>query len=411
MPQAPTKKICLITPGHIASNPRLVKEAQTLAKNGFSVHIIFTQFVDYIIDFDDHILKNNPTWTYDLIYRNQKKLSIQLQNFIATITQKICLILLLPAKNSGFVLAYAINRYFSWYYKKALVAKADLYIAHNLASLPVAVFAAKKMQVKCGFDAEDFHRNEVSDDISTTDVKIKAIVENKFIPKLDHFTVASPLIENAYRQLYQNNSTCVLNVFPRTKNKIEITSKQVLKLVWFSQYIGLGRGLEQVFSALNAIAVPNLELHLIGFLSPEIKAFLQKNTISTKIITHPPVHPAQLMQFISQFDIGLATEISFPFNRDICLSNKIFSYIQAGLAVIISDTQAQKQLFKSYPEIGKMYDKNSISDLTLVLKSFYADRELLLSCKKNNYALGQSQLNWETESVKFLKVVKETLVS
>ena len=36
------KRICLITPGHIASNPRLVKEARALQQSGMEVHIIFS---------------------------------------------------------------------------------------------------------------------------------------------------------------------------------------------------------------------------------------------------------------------------------------------------------------------------------------------------------------------------------
>lgn len=411
----PSKKICLITPGHIASNPRLVKEAQALAKNGYAVHLIFTQYVDYIIDFDHHILNNNPSWTYDCLDRTSKNKQIRVYNFIVAAIQKICLMLLLQGKKSNFILAHAINRYFSWQLKKAVTAKADLYIAHNLAALPVAVFAAKKMQVKCGFDAEDFHRQEITDDTLSTDFKLKASVEDAFIKHLNYLTVASPMIGQAYSNLYKIPETCILNIFPKTKTSRLTSIKKTIKLVWFSQFIGLGRGLETVLEALNQTSELNLELHLVGFLSEEMKHFLEDNSfaanIRSKIIVHPPVLPDQLIPFISQFDIGLATENSYPLNRDICLTNKIFSYIQAGLAALASDTKAQVELFLAYPGIGKIYDKNSIISFNQALKSFYTDPELLLSCKKTAFDFGQTSLNWETESVKFLKVVEETLAT
>lgn len=405
----------MITPGHIASNPRLVKEAQALAKNGYAVHLIFTQYVDYIIDFDHHILNNNPSWTYDCLDRTSKNKQIRVLNFIVTAIQKICLMLLLQGKKSNFILTHAINRYFSWQLKKAVEVKADLYIAHNLAALPVTVFAAQKNQVKCGFDAEDFHRQETTDTISSTDFKLKSTIEDAFLLQLNYLTVASPLIGKAYDQLYKMYSTCILNVFPKTKNILRSVIKQPIKLVWFSQFIGLGRGLETVFEALNQTTELNFELHLIGFLSEEMKHFLEDNSfaanIRSKIIVHPPVLPDQLIPFISQFDIGLATENSYPLNRDICLTNKIFSYIQAGLAALASDTKAQVELFLAYPGIGKIYDKNSIISFNQTLKSFYTDPELLLSCKKTAFDFGQISLNWETESVKFLKVVEETLAT
>ncbi|MGI4727500.1 MAG: hypothetical protein ACRYGB_02930, partial [Janthinobacterium lividum] len=168
-----TKKVCLITPGHLASNPRLVKEAQALTTSGYQVHLIYTQYVPYLIDFDNVILKKNPSWTYNCLNRTSKSIYIQSLNYLAAALQKVCLMLLLRGKKTDFNLCHAINRYFSWQLKKAIATKADLYIAHNLAALPVAVFAAKKNQSKCGFDAEDFHRHEISDDPEDPDVVLK----------------------------------------------------------------------------------------------------------------------------------------------------------------------------------------------------------------------------------------------
>ena len=34
-------KVCLVSPGHLSSNPRLVKEANALAEAGYQVHVIY----------------------------------------------------------------------------------------------------------------------------------------------------------------------------------------------------------------------------------------------------------------------------------------------------------------------------------------------------------------------------------
>ena len=36
----PARRICLITPGHVASTPRLVKNADALAAAGYEVHVV-----------------------------------------------------------------------------------------------------------------------------------------------------------------------------------------------------------------------------------------------------------------------------------------------------------------------------------------------------------------------------------
>ncbi|RYE35698.1 MAG: hypothetical protein EOP42_06085 [Sphingobacteriaceae bacterium] len=282
-----------------------------------------------------------------------------------------------------------------------------------MAALPVAVFSAQKNKAKCGFDAEDFHRNETSDDTSSTDYKLKTIVEDKLFLKIDYLTVASTMIGEVYQQLYENHATTIFNVFPRAANVLKSETTYSLKLVWFSQYIGFNRGLETIFAALEHLAELNIELHLVGFLSPEMKDFMQckspLSAVMSKITVHDPIPPDHLIEFISKFDIGLAIETGQPLNREICLTNKIFSYIQAGLAVLASDTKAQIQLLSAHPEVGKLYDKNSINNLIEALKAFYINPKHLLQCKLAALNLGQMHFNWETESQKFLKLIAETL--
>jgi len=148
------KKVCLITPGHISTNPRLVKESIALSKNGYQVHIIFTQYVSGQIRFDEQILNDNPDWSYNKLDWTGHTLFSKFSRF----ARKLLNILKLsnPVK---------LNRNFYWQLTKAITANADLYIAHNLGALPVAVYAAKKNSSKCGFDAEDFHRYETTNDL------------------------------------------------------------------------------------------------------------------------------------------------------------------------------------------------------------------------------------------------------
>ena len=74
-------KICLITPSHISSNPRLMKEAITLIDNGFKVNIIFSQTLSYLKIEDDKLIRDNPKITFNII--NNKSI-------INKITHKLC---------------------------------------------------------------------------------------------------------------------------------------------------------------------------------------------------------------------------------------------------------------------------------------------------------------------------------
>ena len=53
-----SKRICFITPSHISSNPRLIKEVQSLTNKGHQITILFAQTLDYLKFEDEKILKN-----------------------------------------------------------------------------------------------------------------------------------------------------------------------------------------------------------------------------------------------------------------------------------------------------------------------------------------------------------------
>jgi len=392
---------CLITPGHIAANPRLVKEAMALTKAGVKVHIVFTQYVGYLVEHDREILDKNPGWTYEALNWTGNTFFSRCIRIIGGLLRK------LPVNN------IRINRNFYWQLRKAVAYPAHIYIAHNPGSIPIAVEAARRKKVKCGFDAEDFHRYEMSDDPNNPDVQLKLQIENANVTYFDYITAASPLIAEKYSRLFNKNVTTVLNVFPRTAIEPVRNDNGPLKLFWFSQTIGPKRGLETVIEALSKTSF-SFELHLLGFIKDEYDLVLKQlfesyGMPAENIIFHHPLPADDIFPLTAQFDIGLATEMSIPLNRDICLTNKIFTYIQCGLAVAATGTSAQKKLIDMYPQAGKLY--NDTDQLAALLTAYDQNRELLYQAKKAAYDLGQQQLNWEVESEKLVNVILPVLAT
>jgi len=130
---------------------------------------------------------------------------------------------------------------------------------------------------------------------------------------------------------------------------------------------------------------------------------------SVNIHVHPPIPPDDIVVFASQFNIGLTTENAYPLNRDICLTNKTFIYLRAGLAIAASDTKAQSALLNKYLSIGKVYQKDDPWSLANTLLYYDKHREELFETQKAAFAIANEELNWENESKKFLKLVEQTL--
>lgn len=400
------KRICLITPGHIASNPRLVKEASALVGAGYQVHIIFTQYMDYLVANDTTLLDPNISYS-SLIWTKDKGLS----RLFSGLIQKSAIQFAKRNKAVNVWTKIVLNRNYRWQYDQAVRFKADLYIAHNAGALAVAADAALKHKSKFAFDAEDFHRGE---DLSLLVKKCLIQIEDHYLPKATYLIAASPLIANAYEQLYKKNVTSILNVFPKPQLRPQHNNTKQLKLFWFSQTIGFDRGIEGVIKAIGLVNNKSITLHLLGAHDQQTKEKFNQlastcGVGNEQLHFYQPVAPDYIFDLAMQFDLGMATETGKPYNRDICLTNKIFTYIQAGLAVIASDTLAQLDLFKKFPEIGKIYARKNLNSLADQINFYLENPEALAVNKQNCLSLGNTTLNWEIEQYKIVDLVTQHL--
>lgn len=404
-------KIVLVTSGQPSLNPRLVKEADALAENGYDVLVIYSFWNKWGTQMDDQIL---PTKKWNAVRAGGHPVQNPLIYFISRFIFKMSNI----AVNNlrlNFFSDFAIARASFFLQKEAKKHKAALYIGHNLGGLPAVAKAAKKFNKPFGFDAEDLHRFEVSNDSSRPDVRLRSFIEDKYIPQTKYLTVSSDQIGVAYKGLFREKSpVTILNAFPKN-NQIEVQSNSgdnPVKLFWFSQTIGANRGLDDIVKALNTFKSCPFELNLLGDIpfgaQSEYLSNLFKNA-SFKVNYYSPMPPDELTIFANQFDIGLALEPGFCMNNDFALSNKIFTYIQAGLVVIVTDTTAQLAFIKQHPAIGKVYKKGDYNTLAEILNYFYFNRDILTQTRQETLRLAHEKLNWETEQVKFLKLIEETV--
>ncbi|TDG35288.1 glycosyltransferase [Pedobacter changchengzhani] len=409
-------KIVLITSGQPSLNPRLVKEADALVEAGYEVTLIYQYWNDWATIADETLIASKK-WkairvggTPDTNRFSYWKLRI-ISKIANILSRKIGLKYHLAELSIGRC-AMALSR-------KACKISSDLYIAHNLAALPAAVNAAKRNKAKSGFDAEDLHRYEMSNKATDIHVKLKKFIEEKYFPKVDYLTTSSPQIAAYYKKLFPKLIfNGILNVFPKQENlTIKTSNNHAIKLVWFSQNVGLSRGLQDVFTALKKLQEFEIEFYILGYLSDVMKQKFEEITHHLqfnhppKIFFQAPIHPDDVQNYLNQFDIGLATEPAFSINNDSALSNKIFTYIQAGLAVIASDTTAQSSLLEEYPNMGMIYKKNDPASLSKVIKTYLEDRTLLLAHQKQAKKYADEELNWEVEKLKFLNIVEQTLAT
>lgn len=393
------KKIALITTAQPSTNPRLVKEADALTEAGYLVKVFYCYRSDWATELDRQLLPDKQ-WSYQLVGGSPKNRHLCYQ--WTRIRRKLAEILtFLPGS-----LPRALAQAFDELLHHAINSNADLFIAHNPGALPVAAIAAKRTNKIYAFDAEDFHSGELMQNHPKN--KKIAKLEKKYLKGAAYITAASPMIALEYERKYDIKVQCINNTFPLAlQPKFRSYLKNTpLKIFWFSQYIGRDRGIEDILQALHNIPEIPIEIGLLCSGSLEDKSYFQKMIISAnhQLYFFAPLPEKELVQLCAQYDIGLALERKEPLNRDLCLTNKLFTYLLAGNAIIASATTSQKAFVEQYPNSGcYVYDPGDFTTLAQIIKNWFLHSESLNSDRQRAWSLAKTQLNWDVE--------KKTLVS
>ncbi len=398
------KKILIVTTGQPAANPRVVKEYEALVNEGYRVKVLYTYSAEWSYKIDEKKYFSDTLRKKDFVLIGGNPYNERVNYFLSRAIFRIFRILVKILPLPFFKeMTMARSSLYLWFF--ARIYRADIYIAHYLGALPAAITASKKYKGAVIFDAEDFHRGEEPYHAAQNQQVID--IEDKLLPRVNLITTASPLICEAYKKLYPSKKIITLNnVFSRKYLQNIHEANGELKLLWFSQNIGPYRGLEVVIDAIDLLDI-TVSMTLLGNIMDKayVEALLQKSIHRKKINIKNPVSPDQVFKVASEYDIGIAAEIPYCENRDICLTNKIFTYLLAGNCILASDTEAQNDFIKSYPSVGLLYRHDDAKDLAEKIKCLYYNRPLLQKFKLNSLQLASTELNWENESKKLLKAV------
>ena len=405
---ASRKKILIVTTGQPAANPRVVKEYETLVSNGYRVKVLYTYSAEWSYKIDESKYFSDSIKKQDFIIIGGNPYNKRIHYFFSRGLFKIfrLLVAILPLP---FLKEMTIARssLYLWFFASRY--KADVYIAHYLGALPGALKASKKNKGVVIFDAEDFHRGE--EPYHASQIQNVIEIEDRLLPGVNLITTASPLICQAYEKLYPEKKVFTINnAFSRKYLQQLNNNNGELKLFWFSQIIGPDRGLEIIIKATNLLDF-DFSLNLLGNIRDKayVQSLLEKSIHREKINLLDPVSPDQVFKVASAFDIGIAAEIPYYENRNICLTNKIFTYLLAGNCILASDTDAQKDFMDTYRDIGLLYKYNDAEELANQIKRLYHDKTFLKICKVNALALAENRMNWEIESKKLTKIIAGVL--
>jgi len=408
------QNICIVSSGTISGGPRVEKEADALAEAGFNVEVLVCHTEPFREKWDREMAATKR-WRLSAVQGQWGNFSGIFNRVRSNIRQKKAMLRYEQGEHDFPIPEWAYCRFFSELLSLGKKRPADLYIAHNLAALPVAHELARQAQARLAFDIEDDHYGEFTpEQYQSSAAKITLHIEKKYYPRCDYLTASSEAIANAVQERCMVEKPLVIhNVFPLAlRDSIDGKTKDrrgpSLSLYWYSQVAGPGRGLEDIFNAASMIK-GEYQIHIRGDIDPKFQSELiglaQSSPIVDRVHFHAQVPPSQLMSRTVEHDIGLALEPGLSQNRNLCLTNKFFFYLLAGLPVVATSTDGQKQLMSSQSKMGELYSPGDYKRLAQIIQKFIDNRGLAQSMKKEVFQQVKNQWNWEREKLKVVQQV------
>lgn len=407
------KVACLIAKNDICYNPRLLKIADSLKAEGWSLKAVDVRFFMGDRKIYEEVIesRNLQVFSFELnrttLVGKLRLLHLKLKHLFIKIFNK-----------SGFNLSYSLCRVALREYdelrKIALNIQAILYICNDPRLLPIASASANRHQGKVWYDSQEFFSG-----MGEADANISKQLESQLIDRTFIVTTSSKLIaarlQNTYKHpcvLPLRNAAKTQTLQYKSSSSLAGTTKP-LEIIWHGFGVNLyGRGVNILLDALSFMR-SSVSLTLQGSLSVnsevQITGYMQYLELDRKhsILFQKPAHPEKIVSSLVKYDIGVAPEPGSDENQQLTSSNKIFEYLMAGLAVVASDCPGLIEVIEE-SQAGLIFPRGNAQALANCLDDLSENPSRLKQFQEAAKHSSSQYLNWESEISPVINLVNDS---
>lgn len=286
------------------------------------------------------------------------------------------------------------------FYRAAEPVKADLYLANDWHMLPIALKLADKHDAEICYDTHEYSLEEYRYRLYWRLTKrplVRSIESTGLARALVSSAVSEGIADDMTREYRLARPMIAIRNMPvRASHKSNATGSHIDAL--YHGIIAPDRGLEECIRSV-ALWRPEFRLILRGPGSPQIMEQLRgialEARVEDRVVFAPPVPMLDLVKEAASADIGLSTPPKTSKHNIYAMPNKLFEYIQAGLAICVCDLPDMARLVRNH-DLGILIDEVTPESIAAAINRF--DRESIDRFKANTRRASQT-LCWEHESL------------
>jgi len=393
----------------------MLKSADALAADGYDIRVIVTSHEPWAAEADRDVARRR-SWSADVISYRRGDGTIYWWSGARHRAARAAAAAVGPARAPFAIVSRAFGRVHSELVRAISADPGDLIYGGTTGALAAIAEAGRRSKTPYAVDLEDFHSGETSGPDAPLVDALATRVEQVVLRDAAFVTTSSDAIASAYKHRDGIDAAVIHNTFPLPSQSPDVSRDAggSLRIYWFSQTIGPGRGLEHAIAAAGRAGIP-AELTLRGRPLPGYLESLERlastHAPRLSVVHHLPAPPDTMIDLARGYDVGLALEQPDVRNHQLALSNKALTYILAGLAVAVTDTPGQHALGVDLGRAAALVAVGDVDQLAAAFARWSRDPAELDCAKRTAWTVATRRWHWEhgLERGRFLTLVREAL--
>lgn len=405
------KKVCMLVHTHSFLDSRIFKkEAKALQKNGYDVTMIVPRIKGKLFDIDKKPFDNrflNQTFVHEGI----KIITYNLEEFKPS-----------PLEMQGGINSRSYSKFNNLLAQIGLKENADIYHAHELASLYAGVGIKRMMKqkhnkkIKLIYDSHDLIPDPL--DNRTLSKTYKAAMLNFLetaIGEIDQLITVSQSIKSWYLsknpslpvEIIYNSPPLVKNFKPKTYADTNLT-------VCYEGHVADNKkgSKDKIFNITESCSKQtDFNFKIIGGVLHGHSLTLPKN-IKNNVELTGWVDYHSISKHMKDVDIGWIDfdDLQHSLNRSYALPNKFFSYLNNGIPVVVNKCHEMEEFIRTH-HCGLVINKTKATagDYANAFLYLNKNKEKLKEMSANARSVMEKVYKWENMEDRLLKVYESLI--
>lgn len=385
-------KVCMYVRGTAGTDVRVMREATALLAAGFDVSIV-------------DVSHERPQLVEEDIAGVHVRHTFSSNSFIS---QHFKLWPVIKTLQSHMYSVYQLMR-----------IAADIYHAHDVQALPACYIAALLRRKPLILDSHELPLDSCDTSRWRHFTKLLARFLAIVVPHCAGvITVSSPIAQEIRNHYHASDVSVIRNVPAYQQPPKSDHLRQYLglnpeiRIALYQGYIQPVRQLDTLVRAATFLE-QNIVIVLMGKVTgetaSELEALAIKEGVADRIKIIPPVPYAELLEWTASADIGFVVySPDYSLNFQMCLPNKLFEYLMAGLPVLASQLDAVAEVIRTY-DVGQIVPSLVPADVGSAINAMLADPIALARMQRNALEAAQRVLCWEKEQQQLIHLYQVIL--